>query len=295
LTADAGALAAPTESRLAVVRLAAKGRPELLEAPKAARADMPAPDSLEGMALDAAHVVLGTIQEVSLPDPKSQSAGSSVVLAFRAERSFKGDCQPGVVHVYVPAVQAEAVGGALKPLAPKVGEAALFFLREKKGGAYRLISPYRGYVPGEAGALAPKLGAAAAAEKRLRDLGMIGNIGGHDSVRDTIKTWMDAWNTKTEIEALVACYSRRSAWRQKWESGPEARLALAKTMATYPGTINVLCDRVDEKDKTTAAAAVRIQVIVTDPASRTDATEVRSVEMTFVHENSQWLILDEGN
>ena len=296
LLPEAAGLAAPNETRLAVVRLAAKGLPQLLEPPKAARLDMPAPDSLEGMILDAVCVALGTITEVSLPEPKSKSADSSAILTFRAEQFLKGDPPPGMVYVYVPAARPEFIGPGQKPLVPRVGSAALFFRPEKQGGSYRLLSPYRGYVPAaNAGDLGRKLAPAMASAKRLNAMGLIGNTGGHDSVADTIKTWMDAWNTQTNIEALVACYSRRSTWRQKWESGLEARLELAKTMATYPGKITVVCDRIEEKGKDTAVAAVRIQVMVTDPAAKTDTAEVRSVEMTFVHENGQWLILDEGN
>ena len=178
-----------------------------------------------------------------------------------------------------------------KPLAPRIGNAALFFRREKQGGSYRLISPYRGYAPGVS---ADDLAVALVAEKRLRGLGLVGNNGGHDSVRDTLKAWMDAWNTKTETENCIACYSRRNPWRQKWESGPEGRQELAKTMAAYPATINVLCDKVEEKDKDTAQAALRIQVIVTDPTTKVDAMQVRPAAMTLVLENGQWLILDEG-
>jgi hypothetical protein len=296
LLPEAAGLAAPNETRLAVVRLAAKGLAALIEAPKAAPLDMPAPDSLEGMTLDAVYVALGAIQEVSLPEPRAKSADSSAILAFRAEQVLKGDLPPGVIYVYVPAARPEFIGPGLKPLVPKVGAAALFFRPEKQGGSYRLLSPYRGYVTAaNAEELGRKVAPAMTAAKRLNALGLIGNTGGHDSVADTLKTWMDAWNTQTDIEKLVACYSRRSQWRQKWESGLEARLELAKTMATYPGKITVVCDRIEEKGQDTVAAAVRIQVMVTDPAAKTDTAEVRSVEMTLVRENGQWLILDEGN
>jgi len=79
------------------------------------------------------------------------------------------------------------------------------------------------------------------------------------------------------------------------ESGPEGRKELAQTMADYTATLNAICDGVEEKDKDTAVAPVRLQMIVTDPVSKADATQVRMVMMTFVHENGQWLILDEGN
>jgi hypothetical protein len=244
-------------------------------------------------------VALGTIQEVSIPDAKSEAAEGSAALDFRVERVLKGDLKPGQVFVYVPAPRPELAGPERKTLAPKAGTAALFFRRERQGGAYRLLSPYRGYVaaaaPGGAKELGEQLAAAVETEKRLRREGLVGNPGGHDSVRDTIKTWQEAWNTKVEIEACVACYSRRSPWRQKWESGPMARQEMTETMAGYPATINVVCDRVEEKDPDRAAATVRMQVIARDAASGSDYMEVRPAVMTLVHENGQWLILDEGN
>ena len=300
LISDVDGLAAPTEDGMAAVRLAAAGGYGVVEEPRVARLEMPAPESLEGMALDAAFVALGTVQEVSLPDPKSKEAGCAAQLTFRVERVFKGDLKPGVVpNMYVPGARPEFIGPDHKPLVPRVGVAAVFFRRERDGDSYRLLSPYRGYVPAEgpdgAAGLTVKLAAAIEAEARLRSLGLIGNNGGHDSVADTIRTWTEAWNTRTDVEACVACYSRQSPWRRKWESGPEARREMAATMADYPAKINVICDRVEEKDKDRAQASVRIQVIVTDPTTKTDSMQVRTTVMTFVHENSQWLILDEGN
>jgi len=168
LLSDLNGLAAPTAERLAVVRLAAEGKYGRSGELRVARIDTPAADSLEGMALDAAFVARGVIQEVSLPDPKSKSADCSAVLAVLVEQVFKGDLEPGVIHVYVPAAKPEFTGPNQKPLAPKVGAAALFFRREAQGGSYRLLSPYRGCLPGEtARELDEKLATTMVAEKRL--------------------------------------------------------------------------------------------------------------------------------
>jgi len=296
---DLAALAEPSAERVALVRLAAAGRYQRAAEPEAPRIEPPAPESLEGMALDAAYVALGAVQEVALPEARAQSAERAAVLAFRIERVLKGDLEPGLVYVYVPAARPELFGPERQVLAPKAGPAALFFRREPRGGSYRLLSPYRGYAAGSgaggAQELAERVSAAVGAEGRLRRAGLVGNPGGHDSVRDTIVAWQEAWNSKTEIEACLACYSRRSPWRRKWESGAAGRRELARTMADYPATINVICDRVEDQAADLAAASVRLQVISKDPASRTDYLEVRPLVMSFVHENGQWLILDQGD
>lgn len=295
LTSNVSGMAAPTEDRLAVVRQAIEGKPVV----KVERLVVPAPESLEGMCLDSTYVAIGTIQEVALPDAKTTALDVSALIAFRIEKSFKGDLEPGLIFVALPTAHPELVPAELRPLAPRVGASALFFRRDGQGGGYRLLSPYRGFIGSTVGVkeLGDRVALAIDNEKALRKAGLVGNLGGHDSVRDTIKSWMNAWNTKTEIEAVIACYSRTSACRRKWESSPEARIELTTMLAKYPGSINVVCDQVEETGKDKARATVRIQVLTKDrdPDRQVDNMEVHVKYMTFVHEAGQWLIVDDGN
>lgn len=289
LISDMDGLATPAPEKIALVQLVVAGKYVRGSRRPTVRLELPAPDSLEGQVIDAPFVASGAIQEVSL----SKVPDCAAVLDFRIERCFKGDLERGRILVRVPAVREDAADPARKPLAPRAGLAALMFVREGPGGAFRLLSPYRGYVGLAANEkikdLNERLTEAIETEKRLRRDGLVGDMTGHDTVAGTILSWQRAWNTK-EIENAMACYSRRSKWRQKWESGPEARVELAKIIQDYPARIEVICDRIDQKEPDRAVVSVRLRVI-----SAGNFVEVRPALMTFVFENGQWLILEEGN
>jgi hypothetical protein len=289
LISDTEGLAPPTADRIAVLQLAAAGKYVKSSGCPAVRVELPAPNTLEGMVIDASYVAAGAIQEVSL----TKLADCAAVLDFRVEKVYKGELDRGRIFVRLPEANANAISPDQKPLTPKVGPAVLMFLREGPGGAYRLISPFRGCL-GAAGPEALKeldeqLVGAVEKEQRLRRQGLVGNPGDRDTVAGTILAWQRSWEAK-EITNVIACYSRQSPWRRKWESGPEGRRELAKVLEAYPAHIEVICDRVEQQEgKDRVAAHVRIRVI-----SQGNFVEIRPAVMAFAFENGQWLIVDEG-
>lgn len=290
LISDTEGLAPPTAERIAVLQLAAAGKYLKGPARPAVRVELPAPNSLEGMVIDASCVAAGTVQEVSLTKLTDYAA----VLDFRVEKVFKGDLERGRILVRVPEANPNAIAPEQKPLTPKAGPAVLMFLREGPGEAYRLISPFRGYLstagPEVLRELHAQLAAAVEKEQQLRQQGLVGNPGDRDTVAGTLLAWQRSWEAK-EIANVLACYSRQSPWRRKWESGPEGRRELARVLEVYPAHIEVICDRVVEQkeSKDRATAHVRIRVI-----SQGNYVEIRPAVMTLAFENGQWLIVDEG-
>jgi hypothetical protein len=289
LISDKDGMAAPTPENAAVVQLAAAGKYAPAPRRPAVRLELPPADSLEGMVIDAPFVASGVIEEVSLVKDRDSAAK----LDFRIEKCFKGDLPRGRIFVRVPAVGEGPADPARKALTPRAGPAALMFVSEGPGGTFRLLSPYRGCVGLAANEkvkdLDERLAGAIELEKRLRREGLVGDATGHESVAGTLLTWQRAWNAK-EIENAMACYSRRSKWREKWESGPEGRRELTKVIQDYPARIEVVCDRIEPKGAERADVSVRLRIV-----SAGDFVEVRPAVMTFAFENGQWLIQDEGN
>lgn len=288
LISETGGMAPPTPERLALLRLAAAGRYQSRK--QLARLQVPGPETLAGMVLDAPFAALGVIEEVSLPAGDEAAAAR---ISFRVEQVFKGELDRGPLLVYVPRVPAGAEDPARRPLAPRAGPAALMFYRRKAGGRLVLLSPYRGCVPvADQGAAwketAARLAEAVRNEKRLRELGLVGSVADRDTVAATIVSWERAWNSRA-VEECIACYSRRSPFRRKWESGPEGRKELLSARDAFRGQLAIVTDKIEEKDPSTAVASVRLRIVTED-----QFVDVRPAEMTFAFENGQWLILDEG-
>ncbi len=300
LISDTEGLAAPSENVIAVIRLVAAGK--YTKASDRGRVDLklPGPHTVLGTMIDATYVSIGTIEEANLVlDPKV-----AVQITFRVETVFKSPVRrdgksvlrPGRVIVNVPRVPAKVQDPGRRTLNPRVGPAVLMFSRMKRGGAFSLVSPYRGYIPipdrSGIAARAKDLAEKALDEKELRRRGLIGNPASRASVRQTLQLWWRSWNAR-EAENVISCYSRKSKWRKRWESGLDGRNEISKVIQDYPADIYVVFDPRNMKARKGGRellVSVRVDVVAKD-----HPPELRPAVMTFVYENGMWLILHEGN
>ncbi len=183
-----------------------------------------------------------------------------------------------------------------KPLAVKAGPAVLMFVRARNKdtyGEFRMVSPYRGWfaIPQREAVAdeAKHLAKLVADEIALRRQGLIGDPAGRTSIPKTLQLWQTSWNAK-EVQNVISCYSQKSEWRRKWESGDKGQTEITKTIEDYPGRFYVTREGVAERK-----AACEMQVTVSINVVTNDRlVERQPAVMTFVYENGMWLILHEG-
>jgi len=294
LISDRDGLASPGEEVVALVRKAAAGN--YIRSGQQFRGEirLPEPGTLLGTMLDASCAAIGTVEEVNF----STDRGVRAKLTCRLEAVFKGRLAPGPnpVIVEVPQPEAAAADPNRRPLDVKVGPAVLVFSQDRKSGAYRLVSPYRGWweIPRreEVAVRARELTELLAAEKGLRAQGLVGEPATRASVSQTLQLWQNSWNAK-EVENVISCYSRRSKWFARWDSGPQGQEEVAATVRDYPAGICV--SQEDPPQPRKDGAEMLVPVVITVVGERGQVTERRAVEMVFVRESGMWLILHEGN
>jgi hypothetical protein len=287
-------LAEPTESVIAVVKLAAEGK--YVKASERGRTplQLPAPETELGTLLSASYAALAVIEEVVLPDNREAAA----ILTCRLDEVFKGDLRKGQrISITVPALPQEAAPTGPDSVRPEItaGPALLMFVRRGQGGPFQLVSSKRGYfrlgnshqtIAGKTREVLDLV----RQEKELRENGLVGDPARRISVAATLRLWQESWSAR-EIENVLSCYSRRSKWFKQWESGSDGRRAIAQAIESYPATFHATLERLEElPEAPIAKASVTLNLL-----SRDRDAERRSVVMTFIHENGMWLILDEGN
>ena len=296
------ALVPPTDENIAVIKLAVEGK--YVQQRHRIRKSVALPDlnTLDRQVMESRYVVVGAVEEVR----HSREEGVRAKVSFRIEKVFKGDIPPGQVLVKVPAVQTDVINPEFKKADPKVGPAAMMLIREKDGGALRLLSPSRGYWPlvdeehGMPGELVARdtekdIKSALAEERRLRAEGIIGRLDDRDTVEKTLRAWATSWN-EVDIDNCISCYSQDNKWRRQWDNGGiQAKRELIKTMQAFRvadsrPSIDVTLEQVEEHGENQAKAVVSLRIHTAE-----QLVDVRTAVMTFVFENGMWLILEEGN
>ena len=290
LISEKEGLAAPTNDIISVVGLTVSGKYIKSKDRPRVKLDLPSPGSVAGTVLDASYVTVGTVQEVI----HTRDPDLAAKIDYRIEKVLKGNIRPGRIFINVPKVRFQADDPKFKPLNPRVGPAVLMFVREAKGGPFETVSAYRGYTGiRDRTAIVDhvkELKEAVEKERRLRKQGLVGNPAGKESVKATLLVWQRSWNKK-EAEKCISCYSRRSKWRRKWESGLKGKKELVKVIRDYKARVYAVAERiVERKNGKEALVTVNLHVVTGE-----GVTDVRTAVMTFVYENGMWLIFREGN
>ncbi len=112
------------------------------------------------------------------------------------------------------------------------------------------------------------------------------------AIQSTLAEWQDAWNTR-DLGRCVRCYSAENRSRRLYEAGGEDRKDLEEQIGKFASTVMVSLQRVSttedtETGRVEAEATLVIELTVSGKQDR------RTTKMTFLREEGEWLILEEG-
>ena len=110
------------------------------------------------------------------------------------------------------------------------------------------------------------------------------------TVQATLTEWQSAWNSR-DLKRCMRCYSSSSNLRKQYDSGDEGRKTLEQQMANFPGKVSLTLQRIalSLREGTRAVdATVMLKLTAFGTEDRRTAT------MQLVHEDGEWLVLNEG-
>jgi len=234
--------------------------------------------SIESQVLAAELIAIGRVVEVAFSD----QSGERAVLKFIIETRLLGGGVPDLVEVHVPAPDRNFTG---ELPAFRTGRYCLFLKSRMSGGGLDLVSPYYGtyFIENDTqeAMLKEKIFATPTMRERKQNAPIL------TTIQATTGVWQDAWNGKN-LARLIACYSKKSVFRQLYDAGGKHRMALDRKLTEFPGTVEIRITRVQFPNELTAEANVELILEVEG------ATERRTAVMKFVKESGEWLIMEEG-
>lgn len=112
------------------------------------------------------------------------------------------------------------------------------------------------------------------------------------AIQSTLAEWQDAWNTH-DLGRCVRCYSADNRSRRLYEAGGGARKDLEEQIGKFASTVMVSLQRVSMTEDT-ETGRVEAEVTVVIELTLSGKQDRRTTKMTFVREDGEWLILEEG-
>ncbi|MHC4249443.1 MAG: hypothetical protein ACYS9X_09995 [Planctomycetota bacterium] len=225
----------------------------------------PAADLMKRQVAGVDTILLGTLSGI-------RPSGSGVEGIFRVAESLLG--YGGFV---------EPIGVRLRGSSPEAGRYVLF-LRGSLTDATFSTSAREGTV---------RI-ADAAAEKKIKDSVRSALRARKGKVLTTVQAslteWQLAWNAR-DLKRCMRCYARGSKLRKQYDSGAEGRQKLEQQMANFPGKVSLTLRRIalsPRQGVRAADATVMLKLTASGMEDRRTAT------MQLVHEDGEWLILNEG-
>ena len=210
-------------------------------------------------------ILVGTLSGV-------RPSGSGAEGIFRVEESLLG--YGGF---------AEPIGVRLKGSSPEAGRYVLF-LRGSLTDATFSTSAREGALRIADAAAEKKIKEAVGTAIRARSPKVL------TTIQATLAEWEAAWNAR-DLARCMRCYARGSNLRKQYDGGAEGRQKLEQQMANFPGKVSLALRRIALSPRPgTRAADATVMLKLT--ASGTE--DRRTATMQLVHEEGEWLILNEG-
>jgi len=174
--------------------------------------------------------------------------------------------------------------------APEAGKHLLYLRGATRDGRFVVASTKWGVVPVADAAAEEKLkGSVRAAVGKRKAV--------FTTIQATIAEWQDAWN-KRDLARCIRCYSRQSTLRKHYDGGEEGRKQLVQQVRNFPGTVELSLQRISlTRTFGGAARAADVTVLLKLVASGPDSQareDRKAATMSFVLEDGEWLILEEG-
>ena len=219
---------------------------------------------------------------------KRRIAGADTILvgALSNVRASRG----GVEGVFSVEESLLGYGGFAKPIAvrikggsPEAGRYVLF-LRGSLSDATFSTSSRDGAVQIESAASGKKV------LKSVRASLGAGRGKVLTTVQATLAEWESAWNAR-DLKRCMRCYSRKSKLRKRYDGGGDARRDLEQQIKDFPGKVSLVLQRITllpSQGVRAADATVMLKLTSFGVEDRRTAT------MQLVHENGEWLVLNEG-
>jgi hypothetical protein len=99
-----------------------------------------------------------------------------------------------------------------------------------------------------------------------------------------------AWNAR-DLKRCIRCYSGASNLRMQYDSGEEGRKMLEQQLASFPGKVSLTLRRISLSPRPGVRAADATVLLKLTASGMEDR---RTATMQLVHENGEWLVLNEG-
>jgi len=110
------------------------------------------------------------------------------------------------------------------------------------------------------------------------------------TVQATLAEWESAWNAR-DLKRCMRCYSRQSNLRKQYDGGGEGRRELEQQLKDFPGKVSLTLQRITLlPSQGVRAADATVALKLTSPG----AEDRRAATMQLVHEDGEWLVLNEG-
>ncbi|MHC5053523.1 MAG: Cif family virulence factor [Planctomycetota bacterium] len=225
----------------------------------------PAADLMKRRVAGADTILVGTLSGV-------RPSGSGAEGIFRVEESLLG--YGGFT---------EPIGVRLKGSSPEAGRYVLF-LRGSLTDATFSTSAREGTLRIADAAAGKRIKDSVRSSLRARKGKVL------TTVQATLAEWQQAWNAR-DLKRCMRCYASGSKLRRQYDSGAEGRQKLEQQMANFPGKVSLTLRRIglSPRPGTRAAdATVMLKLTASGMEDRRTAT------MQLVHEDGEWLILNEG-
>ena len=110
------------------------------------------------------------------------------------------------------------------------------------------------------------------------------------TVQATLAEWESAWNAR-DLKRCMRCYSRKSKLRKQYGGGGEGRRNLEQQIEDFPGKVSLALQRITLLPSQGIRAADATVVLKLTSSGVEDR---RTATMQLVHEDGEWLVLNEG-